>query len=939
MTRRNVLLTVASYAALLALVFGFAALRVKTQHSFATQSAPDELPQYERYVTPVPEDAKPFFSLVTNRTYGTGDRTRIWVNYRGLDSLDFRVYRVKDPVKFFRQLENPHQFGEDEEAKVGEQIKRRPTFLENLRAFKNRWYGAIKSYVRSQLQQNSRKSFNQKFRRDDEDDEANRTPLNVADYARVPLLNEGDMVKSWREKLPPLEDLYDRRMISLGRPEAGVYLVEAVHGDLRAFGVAVVSDLALVQKTTRAGDVLVYAVNRKSGAPREGVNVQVVEGEQNVTGGVTDKQGILRFKNPQKETKEATEEGEGGEGEEAAEDDAAAEGEDVPAEEVTQYTRLITATAGADFAISDLDSAYFGEYEGEEGGGENLMSYVYTDRPVYRPAQRIYFKGILRERAEGGYRLPKGTLSVTVDDPNGGRVYEQELTLSSRGTFAGELEVAEDAPLGSYNLTASIEGQTAASGYFEINEYKKPEYKVTVNVPQQYVNAGEVGKFNVSARYFFGAPVARADVKYYVYRSRYYGWWGDAGDEDEIDKQFGEDPTAEEGGSGSYGYYGNEVVQEAEGKLDEQGRLEVSFKVPDPNPKDNWDYTYRLEAEVTDPARRAMTGSASFVGVRGRTVASAHPDKYVYYQGDTARLTVRARDYDGRPVQTRVKLSFVERRWQKVSKRTEDGYEYPDYELKERELSSAAVETNAQGEGAYDYVVQAPGSIHIKTTVEENGRQITSEGGYLWAADRENRWVDVSYEGEETIKLVPDKKSYRPGETAHVLALLPTEGAHLLVTTELMSVMTVKEVSSTGRSVILDIPIEPRFAPNVYLNVTYVRNGELYTQEQVLAVPARDKLLNLEIIPNKKEFRPRETASYTLLARNADGSPAAGAEVSFGVVDEAVYQITPESVEDIRRAFYGRRYNEVSTSFSVNFHFTGYAGTKPIKLAANRKPN
>src|SRR3712207_7564284 len=47
-----------------------------------------------------------------------------------------------------------------------------------------------KGYVRSQLQQNSRKSFNQKFRRDDEDDEANRTPLNVADYARVPLRSE-----------------------------------------------------------------------------------------------------------------------------------------------------------------------------------------------------------------------------------------------------------------------------------------------------------------------------------------------------------------------------------------------------------------------------------------------------------------------------------------------------------------------------------------------------------------------------------------------------------------------------------------------------------------------------------------------------------------------------------------------------------------------------
>ena len=46
----------------------------------------------------------------------------------------------------------------------------------------------------------------------------------------------------------------------------------------------------------------------------------------------------------------------------------------------------------------------------------------------------------------------------------------------------------------------------------------------------------------------------------------------------------------------------------------------------------------------------------------------------------------------------------------------------------------------------------------------------------------------------------------------------------------------------------------------------------MYTSDQRLVVPARDKMLNLEIISNKKEYKPRETASYTILARNADGA-------------------------------------------------------------------
>lgn len=927
MTRRTVLTAVACYLAVVLLVLGFAVLRVRTQNRFAAQVAPDSLPYGGRTVTPPDEHAKPFFSVHTNRTYATTDRARLWVNYRGVESLDFRVYRVKDPLKFFRQLENPHQVGEDEEAAVGKSIARQPTFLEKLRAFKSWIFGAFKTYVRQQLQNQSRKTFNQKFRPDEEDDTSNRTPLNVADYARVPLLNPDQKVSDWREKLPPLEDVYDRRMISLGKREAGVYLVEVVNGDLRAFGIIVVTDLVMVQKTSQDGQMLVYAVERKTGAPREGVRVSVVRGPEEVSGGTTDKQGIARFKVEKKQPAAEEEEEEEPEGEEI--DDEAA------AVEKINYSLLVMATEGENFAISDLDSYYFDGGEGE-GGGASLTSYIYTDRPVYRPEQKVYFKGILRQATEQGYRLPPGrTVTVSISDPNGASLFEQELPLSTRGTFSGELDLPEESPLGSYNLNAQV-GDASASSSFEVQEYKKPEYKVKVTTPQAYVMAGQKTTFNVSARYHFGAPVARADVKYYVFRSRSYGgWWG--GDEEAEPDEFVADPTAEEDGGGGYGY-DDQMILEGEGKLDAEGRLNVEFNVPKADEKELWDYNYRLDAQVTDAARRSMEGGTSFTGIRSNTVAHANPERYVYYQGDTAKVNVTARDREGRPVQTRVKLTFYERRWVKVMKRSEyDGQEYADYERRDKELSSATVETNAEGKAAFDYVVPIGGSIQIKTTVEENGRPVVMETGYIWATDRAGEFDDVSYEGGAVIKLVADKKSYRPGETAEVVAMLPADKAHLLVTTEMGSILNLWRVDVPGRSVIIKVPIEARYAPNVSLNVTYVRNGEMYTQELTLFVPARDKLLNLEIIPNKKEYRPRETASYTVLARNSDGTPAPGAEVSLGVVDESIYQIASEQVGDIRRDFYGRRYNTVQTTHSLDYYFTGYAGKKVVQLAAHKK--
>ena len=125
MSRRKLLTNVAVYAAALALIVGFVVLRVKARYAYAAAIAPDSVSSpYERTLQPPDPHAKPFFSLHTNRTYATTDRARLWVNYRGVGDLDFRVYKVKDPVKFFRGLDNPHQVGEDEEAEVGKTVEK-----------------------------------------------------------------------------------------------------------------------------------------------------------------------------------------------------------------------------------------------------------------------------------------------------------------------------------------------------------------------------------------------------------------------------------------------------------------------------------------------------------------------------------------------------------------------------------------------------------------------------------------------------------------------------------------------------------------------------------------------------------------------------------------------------------------------------------------------
>src|SRR5262249_941403 len=380
------------------------------------------------------EVKKVYFSLSTNRTYSTADRTRVWINYGGVDSLDFRVYRVADPVGFFRGLDNPHKVGERETREIVGTLRKEPATIEKLRSFKVSVFKSLKAYFRTQLKHDSRVEISQKFR-----GEGDRVPLNVADYARVPLLNPDQLFRSWRERLTPLDNEYDTRIVLLGKCDPGVYLVEAVNGDLRAYTIAVVTDMTMITKTSPSGEMVVFCADRKSGTPRQGAKVDVVQKKKAIAKGTTDANGVVKTHvEPPKPDQVPPEDVD----------------DETPPQDRNSY--LVMARDGDHFAVSDLAPYYFGqrgEYDEERGGeGESssagLIGYIYTDRPVYRPAQKVYFRGLLRQQGEGGYRVVTGPLQITIEDANGGKVLEKEMRLSERGTFAGEIDIAGGAALG-----------------------------------------------------------------------------------------------------------------------------------------------------------------------------------------------------------------------------------------------------------------------------------------------------------------------------------------------------------------------------------------------------------------------------------------------------------------------------------------------------------
>src|SRR5262249_30338545 len=60
---------------------------------------------------------------------------------------------------------------------------------------------------------------------------------------------------------------------------------------------------------------------------------------------------------------------------------------------------------------------------------------------------------------------------------------------------------------------------------FRVEEYKKPEFEVQVEAPKAPVSLGEKIVATIHAKYYFGAPVTHAKVKYKVLRSSYASNW------------------------------------------------------------------------------------------------------------------------------------------------------------------------------------------------------------------------------------------------------------------------------------------------------------------------------------------------------------------------------------------------------------------------------
>ena len=121
------------------------------------------------------------------------------------------------------------------------------------------------------------------------------------------------------------------------------------------------------------------------------------------------------------------------------------------------------------------------------------------------------------------------------------------------------------------------------------------------------------------------------------------------------------------------------------------------------------------------------------------------------------------------------------------------------------------------------------------------------------------------------MQIVADKKSYAPGDTAHISIISEVEGFHALVVASGYTVEFQKVVSSDGRTLTFDLPITRDSQPNLEVSVVFLKDDKLYQATKQIKVPPVQEQLQIEIAPVKPVFQPQQKAEYDVYTRDYTG--------------------------------------------------------------------
>lgn len=551
-----------------------------------------------------------------------------------------------------------------------------------------------------------------------------------------------------------------------------------------------------------------------------------------------------------------------------------------------------------------------------------LRGSVFTDRGVYRLGEEVRIKAVLRNDTARGMQLLAGrNVEVVIRDSQGQDLDKRSVTLSEWSSADFAFRVPAEAALGRYAIEVKQGEGRSVSGDFLVAAYRRPDFRVDTNLAAETSVAGATLKGVVTGRYLFGAPLPKRPARWALARQRVYT----------VPK-----PIRERFPEERYVFLDQEEtdvprrsqpeeVERKDAELDGQGQLSLDLRT---EAGLGHPYLYTLEGNVTDVSRQAIAGHASFRVDPAPFYIGVKLPPYFVDTRSGLETDVVAVDLQGRPqAGVSVKVQLVQIQWNSV--RRAQGLGFFTWETEKKEVpagewnvtSSASVaplRVPIERGGFYTLRASA-GDGQGHTTTTATSFYALGAGYTAWARSDHNR-----------IDLVPEKKTYRPGETARIMIKSPWETATALLTTEREGIRSQRSFPLTATQQTVEVALQEQDIPNLYVSVVLVkgRSGAFSKDDTSdpgkpayrvgyveLKVEDRAKRLDVTLTSDREEYRPSAKARVDVSIVDAGGR-GGPSEVTLWAVDYGVLSLTAFKTPDVLTSVWVEKALQVLTQDS-----------------------
>src|SRR6266545_4318524 len=742
-------------------------------------------------------------------------------------------------------------------------------------------------------------------------------------------------VKTWSKNFDSKGDHkpYGEEVRIDGNLPLGSYLLEAKSGSVSARDLVLITDASLVLKSS-AKQALVYFCDAVTGAPIANADVALWETYYD-----NDKWHSRRL------VKTTNSEGL-----------APFQLRNIVSSRNLYAAAASNGSSASKASVKDRQAFAAGNANGDNEGGDSWRIYAYTDRPAYRPKESVQWKFTARRFGNGIYSTPASqTVEYQINDPRGTKVIEGKSTLNTFGSAWGSLELSEQFPLGEYTVQFWDQGRKNSIGsakLFRLEEYKLPEFKVAVKTPEESgkkksFRLGEKVEVNIQADYYFGGPVSNAAVEVVVYQNPFYHYWYPRRDYSWYYADF-----ETERGRQYYGGQG-QVIKRETIKTDATGKAVLSFDTPRENY--NQDFEYRIEARVTDSSRREIIASDNVRVTRQRYYVYPRAAQNIYRPKDRVTVDIKALDANEQPVTTEGTVKVTRDYWWEVwldpSGHEVEGSElrllqeklrtkqmvFPPpvtkgqkpWRLKFRgyqhdDIVTRNVKTDAEGAAQFQFTPERDGyyrvaweSSQILPGAAKRDRFLPPIKAETYVFVVTNATSELGYR-HDGVEIIVDKDTFRAGQTAPVMLSVPANDRYVLFSVEGEDLYSYQLVHVTGTAKLIELPIEEKHVPNIYLNAAMVSDTQISIDTKQVVVPPVQQFLSVDLKSDREQYQPREEGTLSVTAKDANGKPVS-AEIALGLIDESVKYIQQDYAGDPRQFYYGtKRTQDVETQSTFN---------------------